>query len=74
MNKAGIGKQKVAPEYVDCDALKDMFGIKRALAYALLKDGHIAGVSLRNKSHPKAKRGKRLFEVASVRKYLQSME
>jgi hypothetical protein len=57
------------PEFVDCPGLQARFGIKRSLAYALLADGVIRGVSLRRRGQL---RGKRLFDVASVRAYFAS--
>lgn len=57
------------PEFVDCRGLEHMFGIKRSLAYQLLGDGAIKGVSLRRRGQT---RGKRLFSVDSVRAYLAS--
>jgi hypothetical protein len=57
-------------EFVDCPGLQARFGIKRSLAYALLADGAIRGVSLRRRGQI---RGKRLFDVASVRAYLASL-
>ncbi len=39
------------------------------MAYSLLADGKIRGVSLRRKG---SKTGKRLFDVASVRAFLRS--
>jgi hypothetical protein len=59
----------VVPEFVDTEGLRVMFGVKRSLAYELLGAGLIRGVSLRRKGRT---RGKRLFDVASVREYLQS--
>jgi hypothetical protein len=56
-------------EFVDAPGLQSRFGIKRSLAYALLSEGAIRGVSLRRAGH---QRGKRLFDVASVRAYLAS--
>jgi hypothetical protein len=56
------------PEFVDVVGLRERFGIKRSLAYKLLKDGAIRGVSLRRKGQV---RGKRLFDVASVRDFLR---
>jgi hypothetical protein len=44
-----------------------MYGIKRSLAYELLKDGLIRGVTLRR---PGTIRGKRLFNCNSIRAYL----
>jgi hypothetical protein len=58
-----------AVEFTDTDGLRSMFGIKRSLAYQLLGAGDIRGVSLRRQGRS---RGKRLFDVASVREYLQS--
>jgi hypothetical protein len=59
----------LAPEFVDCKGLEAAFGIKRSLAYALLADGKIQGVSLRRRNQV---RGKRLFKVDSVRAFLNS--
>ena len=56
-----------AAEFVDAAGLHARFGIKRGLAYALLGDGAIQGVSLRRRNQT---RGKRLFSVDSVREYL----
>jgi hypothetical protein len=55
------------PEFLDAAGLQARFGIKRSLAYALLGDGVICGVSLRRRNQT---RGKRLFSVDSVRQYL----
>ena len=60
------------PEFVDCKGLEAGWGIKRSLAYQLLSDGKIQGVSLRRRNRV---RGKRLFSVDSVRSFLrQQME
>ncbi|MBA3353877.1 MAG: hypothetical protein H0U23_15900 [Blastocatellia bacterium] len=56
-------------EFVDSVGLQSRFGIKRSLAYALLADGDIQGVSLRRRNQS---RGKRLFKVDSVRAFLNS--
>jgi len=56
------------PEFVDCKGLEVGWGIKRSLAYSLLADGLIRGVSLRRRGQL---RGKRLFDVASVREFLR---
>jgi len=55
-------------EFTDAPGLKAGWGIKRSLAYTLMEEGLIKGVSLRRKG---ALRGKRLFDVASVREYLR---
>jgi hypothetical protein len=57
------------PEFVDAPGLQARFGIKRSLAYVLLAEGAIKGVSLRRRGSLK---GKRLFDVASVRAYLRA--
>lgn len=57
------------PEFLDAVGLQSRFGIKRSLAYALLADGAIRGVSLRRR---RQLRGKRLFAVDSVRVFLRS--
>ena len=77
-DKGGNALTTVAPvqvspvndaEFVDAPGLQSLFSIKRSLAYSLLADGLIKGVSLRRRGQL---RGKRLFEVASVRAYLAS--
>ena len=59
------------PEFVDSFGLKAGFGISRSLAYVLTQAGLIQSVSIRR---PGADRGKRLWRVASVRKYLNELE
>ena len=61
--------QHIDPEFVDCRGLEAGWGIKRSLAYQLLADGAIKGVSLRRRGQL---RGKRLFSVDSVRQFLRS--
>jgi hypothetical protein len=58
----------IDPEFVDCKGLEAGWGIKRSLAYQLLNDGKIHGVSLRRRG---TIRGKRLFSVDSVRSFLR---
>jgi hypothetical protein len=60
--------QHIDPEFVDCKGLEAGWGIKRSLAYQLLNDGKIRGVSLRRRNQI---RGKRLFSVDSVRAFLR---
>jgi hypothetical protein len=59
--------QHIDPEFVDCKGLEAGWGIKRSLAYQLLNDGKIKGVSLRRRGQS---RGKRLFSVDSIRQFL----
>ena len=76
INAVGETAKTIAPvqaspvndaEFVDAAGLQARFAIKRSLAYALLADGAIRGVSLRRRNQT---RGKRLFRVDSVREYL----
>jgi hypothetical protein len=60
--------QHIDPEFVDCKGLEAGWGIKRSLAYQLLADGKIQGVSLRRRNQI---RGKRLFSVDSIRRFLR---
>jgi hypothetical protein len=60
--------QRIEPEFVDCKGLEAGWGIKRSLAYQLLADAAIRGVSLRRRGQL---RGKRLFSVDSVRAFLR---
>jgi hypothetical protein len=69
LNEAATRASWPDPEFVDCKGLETGWGIKRSLAYSLLADGLIRGVSLRRRGQL---RGKRLFDVASVRTYLAS--
>jgi hypothetical protein len=66
---ASVAKSCGSVEFCDTDGLRAMFGIKRSLAYELLGAGLIRGTSLRREGRT---RGKRLFDVASVRRYLES--
>jgi hypothetical protein len=56
-------------EFLDARGVEARFGLKRSLLYALLADGSIRGVSLRRHGQL---RGKRLFDVASVRAFLHA--
>ncbi len=69
LTEAAARASNVDPEFVDVPGLEARWGIKRSLAYALLNDGKIRGVSLRRRNQV---RGKRLFEVDSVRAFLKS--
>ncbi len=56
-----------AVEFVDVRGLEYRFGIRRSLAYELIKRNAIRSVSLRKRG---SIRGKRLFDVQSVREFL----
>jgi hypothetical protein len=57
------------PEFVDVRGLEALFGIRRSLAYDLINRNAIKSVSIRKRG---ALRGKRLFDVDSVRHFLRS--
>ncbi len=57
------------PEFLDARGVEARFSIRRSLLYELHNGGHIKSVSLRRKGQV---RGKRLFDVASVRSFLRS--
>ena len=69
LSEAVARTSRIDPEFVDCKGLEAGWGIKRSLAYQLLGDGKIQGVSLRRVGQT---RGKRLFSVHSVRRFLQA--
>jgi len=71
LNEAAARASRPDPEFVDFRGLEAGWGIKRSLAYALLADGAIEGVSLRRRGQL---RGKRLFNVDSVRAFLRSQQ
>ena len=62
------GASHLNPEFVDCKGLESGWGIKRSLAYQLLADGKIRGVSFRRRGRS---RGKRFFSVDSIRAFLR---
>jgi len=59
-----------ATEWTDYRGVIELFGLKRGLAYHLIHNNLIKSVSLRK---PGEKRGKRLFNVASIRRYLDGV-
>jgi hypothetical protein len=67
LSEAAARASRPDAEFVDARGLAAGWGIKRSLAYALLAEGAIEGVSLRRRGQL---RGKRLFKVDSVRAFL----
>ncbi len=57
------------PEFLDAKGVEARFSIRRSLLYELHNGGHIESVSLRRRGQ---QRGKRLFAVDSLRKFLAS--
>jgi hypothetical protein len=55
------------PEFLDARGVEGRFSIRRSLLYELHNGGHIKSVSLRRRGQS---RGKRLFSVDSIRKFL----
>jgi hypothetical protein len=58
-----------ATEWTDYHGILELFGLRRSTAYHLSDEGLIKSVSLR---HENERRGKRLFNVPSIREYLNS--
>jgi hypothetical protein len=56
-------------EFCDSPGAKSRFGLGRTYLYQLLQDGLIQGVSIRREGQTK---GKRLWNVASIRRFLAS--
>jgi hypothetical protein len=56
-------------EYTDYHGILKLFGIRRSTAYHLVKDGAFKSISLKGENE---KRGKRLFHVSSIRRFLNS--
>ena len=67
----GPAKVIVSPvtEWTDFHGVNELFGLLRTTAYHLYNEGLIESVSLKQ---PGEKRGKRLFNVPSIRRYLNS--
>jgi hypothetical protein len=58
-------------EWCDAHQLRANFGINRSYAYDLLDEGLIKSKNVRRRG---MQRGRRLFHVASVRAYLDSLD
>jgi hypothetical protein len=57
------------PEFLDARGVEVRFSIRRSLLYELHNGGHIKSVSLRRRGRS---RGKRLFDVRSIREFLRA--
>jgi hypothetical protein len=64
-----LNRSAMAPEFLDVDQVRDYFGIKQSLLYRLLAENKIRAVSIRQRGKT---RGRRLFDCASIRRYLNS--
>jgi hypothetical protein len=61
----------VDPEFLDAVGVRAVFSIKRSLLYELDEDGLVESVSLRRRGRT---RGKRLFSVDSIRRFLREQK
>jgi hypothetical protein len=75
---AKTGKKPRAPtsvsvgpetEFTDFHGVLKLFGIQRTTAFHLFKSGQIKSISLK---HGSEVRGKRLYDVSSIRRFLNS--
>jgi hypothetical protein len=62
--------KSVDPEFIEVPTMKPMFAIGKTRSFELIRNGHIRSVNLRKEGNVK---GRRLIEVASVRRYLNSL-
>jgi hypothetical protein len=62
-----IAEGKLDPEFAGHAKIRELFGLSRTHIYRLSAEGLIRSVSLRQRGKT---RGRRLYDVASVRKYL----
>ena len=67
--KAAVTVVSPNTEYTDFHGVNELFGLRRSTAYHLVNEGVIRSVSLKG---PNEKRGKRLFDVQSIREFLRS--
>jgi hypothetical protein len=56
-------------EYTDFHGVLKLFGLQRTTAFHLFKAGQIRSISLK---HGSETRGKRLYDVQSIRRFLNS--
>jgi NDP-sugar pyrophosphorylase family protein len=63
------GQFVATPEFLDVDQVRTYFGLKQSLLYRLLAEGKIRAVSIRQRGKT---RGRRLFDVASIRRFLNA--
>lgn len=63
-------KPDLKAEFADHQNVKRLFGFSRSYAYWLASQGKIKSVSIRK---PGAKKGRRLFDCASIRNFLATL-
>lgn len=71
MNASHISKTKSEAEWAREKQLTAQFGLTHMILYTLRKEGKIRTISLREEGK---KYGARLYNVASIRQYLASLE
>jgi hypothetical protein len=59
----------VTPEFLDVQGVRGYFGLKQSFLYRLLAENKIRAVCIRQRGKA---RGRRLFDVASIRSFLNS--
>ena len=59
----------LTPEFLDIDGVREFFGLKQSFTYRLLAENKIRAVSIRQRGKA---RGRRLFDCASIRAFLNS--
>jgi hypothetical protein len=57
------------PEFLDVNQVRQYFGLKQSFLYRLLAENKIRAVLIRRRSKT---RGRRLFDVASIRAFLNA--
>ena len=57
------------PEFADHHTARSLFGLSRSYLYKLAEQGHIRSVAIRK---PGAVKGRRLFDCASIRTFLEN--
>jgi hypothetical protein len=62
-----VASGQLDPEFAGHAKIRELFGLSRSHAYRLFQEGRIRSVSLRERGKT---RGRRLFDVQSVRAYL----
>lgn len=58
-----------APEFLDSEGVEACFGLKKSILFRLLAERKVRAVSIRK---PGTARGKRLFDCASIRAFLNA--
>jgi hypothetical protein len=61
--------QFLTPEFLDVQGVRVYFGLKQSFLYRLLAENKIRAVCIRQRGKV---RGRRLFDVASIRSFLNS--